>query len=121
MGASELTSSAARRVTCRRMSQKNQCHAQRATRIREILKAFLCFQHGLTVMKVAEPFRHDLAKLAAEVVSRNPDSDLALVQPNIENSLHTATDSFLRGCKLQFCPLFWMRTKIKFTRWQRVL
>jgi HEPN domain-containing protein len=47
------------------------------------LKAFLCFRHGFSVEMVKKQFQHDLEGLAGEVVARDPQSELAQLQPEV--------------------------------------
>lgn len=47
------------------------------------MKAFLCFRHGFTIKTVKKQFQHDLEKLAAGVVTRDPQSEMARVQPAV--------------------------------------
>ena len=51
----------------------------------KVLNAFLCFRHGFTVDRAKKQFDHNLEKLAAEVVARDPQSDLAQLQPEVRS------------------------------------
>ena len=49
------------------------------------MKAFLCLRHSMTIAAVRKDFQHDLGKLAAEVVKRDPQSEMAELVPEIGN------------------------------------
>lgn len=45
------------------------------------LKAYLCFRHGYTVEGLKKQFSHNVAALAAKVVEREPNAEIAAVGP----------------------------------------
>lgn len=53
-------------------------HSRLATE--KSMKAFLCARHGFTVETLRKQFGHDIDKLAAEVESRAPGSELATIK-----------------------------------------